>query len=588
MRRILAIFLLMPFAIAQQAPAPKPPENPFDMIWALKIPMRDGVQLNATVYRPHAQKETLPVIFTFTPYIGDSYQDRAEYFAQNGYVYALVDVRGRGNSGGTFEPFANDARDGYDVVEFLARQPWSNGKVAMWGGSYAGFDQWATLKEFPPHLVTIVPAAAAAAAVDFPFHKNIFGSYDIQWLTFTSGVTSNANLFGNSKFWRAKFREMYNQHRAFRELDQVVGNGSTVWQKWMQHPTPDPYWFAMRPSAEQFARMDLPILTITGHYDGDQQGALWYYRGHMQNAGAAAQEKHYIIIGPWDHAGTRTPQTEFDGMKFAEASKLDLNHLHKQWYDWTMKGGAKPEFLKKHVAYYVPTADLTKEEWKYADSLQTLANEKRVLYLVSDGNANDVFHSGALTDAAAQHGPQDHYVYDPMNTRPGNEVRAEGGLTSQAEVMNLYGEGLIYHSSPFENDTEISGPVKLTVWLKMDVPDTDIEVNLYEILPSGRSVALTSDEMRARYRASLTEAKAVPSGEIEKYEFDTFQWFSRRVTKGSRLRLVIKAPNSPGTEKNYNSGGAVENETGKDARTAHVTLYHDVQYPSQLELPVVK
>src|ERR1051326_4842863 len=161
MRRILAIFLLMSSAVAQQAPAsqqapaPKPPEDPFDMIWALKIPMRDGVQLNATVYRPHAQKDPLPVVFTFTPYIGDSYQDRAEYFAQNGYVYALVDVRGRGNSGGNFEPFANDARDGYDVVEFLAKQPWSNGKVAMWGGSYAGFDQWATLKEFPPHLATI-------------------------------------------------------------------------------------------------------------------------------------------------------------------------------------------------------------------------------------------------------------------------------------------------------------------------------------------------------------------------------------------------------------------------------------------------
>src|SRR6266481_6498159 len=182
-------------SLAQEAGAPVATIP--DMQWGVKIPMRDGVTLNATVFQPHAQKEALPVIFTFTPYIGDSYTDRAMYFAQHGYVYALVDVRGRGNSGGEFEPFVNEGQDGYDVVEWLAKQSYSNGKVSMWGGSYAGFDQWTVLKEFPPHLVTIVPAAAAHPGVDFPFQYNIFGPYDMQWLSFTSGVTSNANLFGN-------------------------------------------------------------------------------------------------------------------------------------------------------------------------------------------------------------------------------------------------------------------------------------------------------------------------------------------------------------------------------------------------------
>ncbi len=154
----------------------QPPLRHPDMRWGVKIPMRDGVTLNATVFQPHAQKEPLPVIFTFTPYIGDSYTDRAMYFAQHGYVYALVDVRGRGNSGGSFEPFANEAKDGYDIVEWLAKQSYCNGKVTMWGGSYAGFDQWTTLKEFPPHLATIVPAAAAHPGVDFPFEYNIFAT----------------------------------------------------------------------------------------------------------------------------------------------------------------------------------------------------------------------------------------------------------------------------------------------------------------------------------------------------------------------------------------------------------------------------
>lgn len=174
--------------------------------------MRDGVKLNATVYKPKGMSEPLPVIFTLTPYIADTYHPRAMYFAQNGYVFALVDCRGRGNSEGQFEPMANEGRDGHDVVEWLARQPWANGKVTMWGGSYAGFDQWSTLKEFPPHLATIVPAAAAYMGFDFPFFKNIFYFYNIQWLTDTSGVTPNDKLFEDTPFWIGKFRDQRLKH----------------------------------------------------------------------------------------------------------------------------------------------------------------------------------------------------------------------------------------------------------------------------------------------------------------------------------------------------------------------------------------
>src|ERR1700730_9233446 len=178
-----SVFALLAPVQAQESAPPQ-----VDMQWAVKIPVRDGVSLNATVFQPHGQTQPLPVIFTLTPYVGDSYTDRAVYFAQHGYVYALVDVRGRGNSGGAFEPFANEPADGHDVVEWLARQTWCNGKVAMWGGSYAGFNQWATLKEFPPHLATIVPAAAAHPGVDFPASTNIFPCYLTQWLTLTSGT----------------------------------------------------------------------------------------------------------------------------------------------------------------------------------------------------------------------------------------------------------------------------------------------------------------------------------------------------------------------------------------------------------------
>lgn len=562
-------------------------EPAVDLQWAVKIPMRDGVKLNATIFSGHGQKEPLPVIFTFTPYIGDSYTDRAVYFAKHGYVYALVDVRGRGNSGGEFWPFENEGRDGYDVVEWLAKQPYCNGKVTMWGGSYAGFDQWTVLKEFPPHLATIVPAAAAHPGVDFPFQYNIFGPYDMQWLTFTSGVTSNANLFGSSSYWGSKARDMYMSHAAFQTYDKLVGNPSPVFQKWVAHPVPDAYYDAMAPSTEQYKKISVPILTITGHYDGDQPGAFTYYKRHMEYGTAEAKAKHYLIIGPWDHAGTRTPKAEVGGLKFGAASVLDLNKLHTEWYDWAMKGGARPEFLKKRVAYYLVGA----EEWKYADSLESISNATKMLYLSSNGSAGDVFHSGMLAEGKSTSGAAaDSWTYDPLDTRPGAAEPEEdpSPLTSQRGAMNLFGEGVVYHSEPFAEATEITGFVKLTLWLKMDVPDTDLEADLFEILPDGGSVSLTSATIRARYRESLREAKPVRAGASEKYVFDNFTFFSRRIAKGSRLRLIVSSLNSTGTEKNYNSGGVVAAETAKDAKTAHISLAHDAEHPSALELPIVK
>src|SRR5438874_10187271 len=303
----------------------------------------------------------------------------------------------------------------------------------------------------------------------------------------------------------------------FRDLDTIVGNTSTVWQKWMQHPTPDAYWKAMVPTREQYARMNVPILTITGMYDGDQVGAMTYYREHMQYGSAEAKARHYLIIGPWDHAGTRTPKAEVGGLKFGAAALLDMNKLHKGWWDWTLKSGAKPDFLKKRVAYYVTG----KDEWKYADTLEAISNHSLTLYLGSSGKANSVFESGSLgANAGAGSGNgsanesangsvnnNDKWMYDPLDTRPAELEKQdnENYITDQRYALNLYGNGVVYHSMPMEEDTEISGYLKLTLWLAMDVPDTDIGANLYEIQQDGTSIALTSDLIRARYRDSLTE-----------------------------------------------------------------------------------
>jgi len=584
---LLTLGLTLPAPGHAQASGEQQPD--VDLTWGVKIPLRDGVRLNATLYRPAGQTEPLPVVFTLTPYISDSYHPRAMYFARHGYVFALVDVRGRGNSEGEFEPMANEGADGHDVVEWLAKQPWSNGKVTMWGGSYAGFDQWSTLKEFPPHLATIVPAAAAHPAIDFPFQGGIYSTYIVQWMTFTSGATGNGNLFGDGSFWRAKYTKLFQGDRPYQALDSLVGNPLKYFHKWVAHPTADAYWDAMAPDSADYTRISVPILTITGDYDGDQAGAMEYYRRHMKWGSAAAKASHYLIIGPWDHAGTRTPLPDVGGLHFGPTSVLDLNDLHRQWYDWTMKSGAKPEFLKDRVAYYVvgPGA----EQWKYAPDLQSVTASRRTLYLSSDGSAGSVFASGHLgeqppTANAAQ--AADRYTYDPLDLRPAEleQHPSRDYLTDQTAALNLFGNGLVYHTDPFPEATEVSGYVSLVIWMSLDVPDTDFQATLYEVLPDGSSVQLTADALRARYRESRRVEHLITPGKILPYTLDGFTFFSRRVSKGSRLRLLISSPNSIQLEKNFNSGGVVADETRRDARTAHVVLYHDPAHPSRLELPI--
>jgi putative CocE/NonD family hydrolase len=583
------------------APSPSPKESPpataeYDLRWGTKIPMLDKIELNATLYLPKTtggQPSKTPVIFTLTPYISDTYHARAAYFASHGYAFALVDVRGRGNSGGEFEPFANEARDGYDVVEWLAQQPFCNGKVAMWGGSYAGFDQWATAKELPPHLSTIVPAAAAHPPLDYPSLNNVGENYDMQWFTLTSGRAAQNNLFGDQKFWRTKFLDAYKRHIAFKSLDSFVGNPSTNFQRILKHPMADAYYDAMVPTVEQFKKITLPILTITGQYDGDELGAMTFYRDHIANVSSEARAKHFLIIGPWDHAGTRTPTDEVAGIKFGSAAVVDLNDLHRQWYDWTMKNGAKPEFLKDQVAYYLlaPGNTGANGEWKYADSLETLTANPRTFYLDSkNGDANGVFRSGWLTEKQPSEG-LDTFTYDPLDTTRGEIVdgidpKEKTAGIDQTYALSIGNDGLVYHTDPLPSETPLVGSPALTLWLSIDTPDVDLSADLYEIQPDGTSIALWSDVRRLRYRESLREAKLVKSNEIVKCNFNPGLFVARRLMKGSRLRLVVSSPNSIFWQKNYCSGGVVAEETAKDARTAHVKVYHDATHASALQLPL--
>lgn len=559
-----------------------PGRDRVDWQWGVKIPLPDGVHLNATLYRPRGQTAPVPCIFTLTPYVSDSYHDRGMYFAQHDYVFLIVDVRGRGNSEGKFHPLY-EAADGRDVVEWLARQPYCNGKVAMWGGSYAGMDQWQTASKHPPHLATIVPAAAAMPSVDTPLADNIWSLDELQWFTLVTGRAFQGNLYGDEAFWNERYLRHSQAHLPYAQFDSFMGNPSPDFQEQLAHPHQDAYWDAHNPTQAEFKEIDIPVLTITGQYDGDQGGALEYYQRHLAMRGP--QARHFLIIGPWDHAQTRTPKAEVDGLKVGEASVLDLNDLHRQWYDWTMKSGARPQFLKKAVAWYVTGT----EKWRYADAFAQITSGTAPLYLTSAGGAaNDPFHSGTLDQKPPSATPPDQYIYDPLDTSAA-ELEAGFGDTSlreQRDVLQSNGRLLIYHSAPFARDQELSGFFNLRVWLSINQPDTDFAVSIYEITSDGQSLLLASAQQRARYRESLRSAKLVPNAEPIEYRFDRFNFVSRRIAKGSRLRLVIGPTDPLHMQKNYNSGGDVAHESGKDAKTVTVRLLHDENHRSTLSMPI--
>jgi uncharacterized protein len=303
----------------------------------------------------------------------------------------------------------------------------------------------------------------------------------------------------------------------------------------------------------------------------------------MKHGSPEARARHYLVIGPWDHAGTRTPSESFGGLTFGPASLVDLPKLHLDWFAWTMQNGPRPEFLQKRVAYYVMGA----EKWRFADALEAVTAQSRAYYLDSVGGASDVLASGSLSGRPSK-GGEDRYVYDPRDV---SRAKLEStldrqSLTDQTLMYARSGRQLVYHTAAFEEATEISGFFRLSAWIAIDQPDTDFLVSVYEIRPDGSSIPLTTDQMRARYRENVREPRLITSKGPLRYDFDRFTFVSRQIGKGSRLRLCISPIDSIASEKNYNSGKQVADESMSDARPVTVRLYHDRAHPSALYVPM--
>lgn len=563
------------------------------------IPMRDGVQLEAWIFKPSNLSGKAPAILTLTQYDIDGAR-RGDFagFVRRGYVFMQVYVRGRGRSGGD----KNDnlglqvGRDGHDVVEWIAAQPWSDGRIVMYGGSFVGMTQWRTAAQVPPHLAAIAPFVPIYPGWDVPNTNGIPQAWTNVILGYVAGRSLNTGFISNSDYWQGKMLEEYAAHRPFRDLDTALGIAPDDWwmlddrgQKksminvWLDHVGDEAFNLAAEPKATDFARMNFPVLSATGYFDDDQPGALHYYQRHLAAAAAAARDSHYLVLGPWDHSGTQKPTKEIMGLSIPDAAVIDMEKLHADWYDWVLGRGSKPALLKDRVAYFMMGAD----EWRYAHSLEAASSGKDLTLFLSaqQGTPEDVFHSGSLREGPSGSQPPAILVSDPHEL-PELEVAnyaAKEDLTSQ--FRDFQKRAIVFHSEPFAQDVEAAGWMRLKLAVQADAPDFDLWAQVLMLLPDGSTVRLGEDIRRARFRDGPFKAELLRADQIVDIPFE-FYWMARRIPAGARLRLTVAPLNSPIYQKNYNTGARIGYEKWEDARVATIKIFHDAEHASRLVLPL--
>jgi uncharacterized protein len=572
----------------------------YDIDMSRMIKVRDGVELEAWVTKPSRLAGKVPTVLTLTQYDidGGRHGDSAGYYAGRGYAFVQTYVRGRGRSGGekSDDLGAQVGRDGYDLVEWIAAQPWSDGRVVMFGGSFVGMTQWQTAAQLPPHLAAIAPYAPIYPGWDIPNTNGIPQAWTTVILGYVSGRALNPGFIHNQHYWAGKMLEHYASYRPFAELADAVGIAPDDWwmlddhgqrrpmfEVWLDHVGDAAFNLAAEPQSASYARMSFPVLTATGYYDDDQPGALRYYRNYVAHAPAAAVAQNHLIIGPWDHTGTQEPVQVIEGVSIPPAAVIDMQKLHADWYDFALGRGALPALLRDHVAYFMLGAD----EWRYATTLEAASSGDRLTFYLGDaeGTPKDLFRSGRLTAQAQKAEPPALLVSDPHELPELEVAKYAAGedLTSQFRAFQK--RAISFHSAPFERDTEIAGQMRLTLLCESDTPDFDLWAQVSMVLPDGSAIRLGEDIRRARFRDGPFKPELMRPGQIVEIPFD-FNWLARRIPAGARLRLIIAPLNSPNYQKNFNTGGRMGYEEIGDARVANIKIFHDARRASRLTLPI--
>ena len=567
-------------------------------------PMRDGTVLYGDLYRPSGGTG-LPVILQRSPYdkaVGAVFAMRA---ARAGYAVFLQDSRGRWQSEGEFHAFKHEQEDGFDTCAWICEQPWSNGRIGMFGASYVGATQWQAALAGAPGLQAIVPNVTAADYHEGwcyqggAFELSFLKSWTLTWLA--SNVASRrADAAGAAPTERHKLEALYDRIDAmdadFDILplagDPLLAELAPFYDEWLAHPDHGPFWDRIK-VAGRYGELEVASLNCGGWYDVFLGGTIENYLGMRAGAKTdAAQRNTGLFIGPWEHMTilTNAKIGEYDPGVRSWHGVADFDGLHLSWYDRHLRDMDNGVGDGAPVTIFVMGEDRwrTEAEWPLART------DYQDWFLGSGGRANTLHGDGVLsrTGPGSDGATADSYVYNPLDPVP----TVGGGLCCNLQWTQAGGfdqravesrpDVLCYTSEPLPEPMEVTGPVTVTLYASSSAVDTDFTAKLVDVCECGCVRNLTDGILRARYRKGTRTQALLTPGEVEVYEIDL--WATSNVFQaGHRVRVEISSSNFPRFDRNTNSGKDQATATREDCLPALQRVFHDGSCPSKIVLPVI-
>jgi putative CocE/NonD family hydrolase len=565
---LFGVLLAGTLCAQQPQPAAPPDDALYDIQDDVLIRTRDGATLSATVVRPKAVTGPLPALLMFDIYTDPAaFRARGKESAAHGYVSVIADTRGKRLSPDPIVPYEHEASDADEVIEWIARQPWSNGQVGMLGGSYSGFTAWAATKRMPPALKTLAVSAAAIPGLGLPMYNNVFLSANYGWVFYvTDDKYLDERTYADNDRWTRLLERWFSSGRPYREIDQVDGTPNPLLQRWLQHPAYDAYWQAMVPYERDFAHITIPVLTISGYYDDGQISALEYLKQHYRYNPHA---EHYLVIGPYDHFGThRARKAEvLRGYRVDPVAQFSTPELVYQWMDHVLRGAPRPAMLVDRINYEVMGAN----EWRHAASLQQMSAHHVPYYLtaVAEGNRYRLSRAKPAVPGSIERSYDlaDHTVQNNAHSYP--EPIIEEALDQVTELM--------FVSQRFAQPTVVSGAFTGELDVTTNKRDVDLGVTVFEQTPDGRLMHLAYWLGRASFAHDGSVRRLLTPGRAARIPFETTV-VSRQLSAGSRLLVLLDVNKNPLAEVNYGTGRDVSEESVADAGEPLRVQWHNDSY----------